>query len=187
MGQLVRLGNAAGAAAIAVILLIAFGLQFGLKELPCPLCNLQRAAFVLCGFGFLLNLRFGIQPLHYGLTLLGALFGLVASGFQALLYIAPGTAAHGAPVLGLHLYTWSLLLSFAVIAFVAVLMIFSGRPEHHNTDHQTALRFRGVSRLAAYLLIAATLANAANSFLLCGPAECSDNPTSYWISKYLPS
>ena len=187
MGQLVRLGNAAGAAAIAIVLLIAFGLQVGLKELPCPLCNLQRVAFVLCGFGFLLNLRFGVQPLHYGLTLLGALFGLVASGFQALLYIAPGTAAHGTPVLGLHLYTWSLILFFAVIACVAALMIFSGRPEHHGSDHQAVLRFRGVSRLAAYLLVAATLANAANSFLLCGPVECSDNPTSYWISKYLPS
>jgi len=187
VGPLVRLGNAAGTAAIATILLIAFGLQFGLKELPCPLCNLQRVAFVLCGFGFLLNLRFGVQPLHYGLTLLGALFGLVASGFQALQYVAPGTAAHGAPVLGLHLYTWSLILFFAVIAGVAALMIFSGRSEHHSSDHQAALRFRGVYRLAAYLLIAATLANAANSFLLCGPVECSDNPTSYWISKYLPS
>ncbi len=187
MGPLVRLGNAAGTAAIATILLIAFGLQFGLKELPCPICNLQRVAFVLCGFGFLLNLRFGVQPLHYGLTLLGALFGLVVSGFQALQYIAPGTAAHGVPVLGLHLYTWSLILFFAVIACVATLMIFSGRLEHHNTDHQAALRFRGIYRMAAYLLIAATIANAANSFLLCGPAECSDNPTSYWISKYLPS
>ena len=85
MGQLVRLGNAAGAAAMAVILLIAFGLQFGLNELPCPLCNLQRVAFVLCGFGFLLDLRFGAHPLHYGLALLGALFGLVVSGRQVLL------------------------------------------------------------------------------------------------------
>ena len=76
MGPLIRLGNAAGAAGIATILMVAFGLQFGLNEPPCPLCNLQRAAFVLCGFGFVLNLRFGIQPLHYGLVLLGALFGL---------------------------------------------------------------------------------------------------------------
>lgn len=187
MGPVVRLGNAAGAAGMATILLVAFGLQFGLNELPCPLCNLQRVAFVLCGFGFLLNLRFGAQPLHYALTLLGALFGLAVSGRQMLLHIVPGSGAYGTPMLGMHLYTWSLILFLAVIAIVAILMIFSGRPEHHSNDHQTALRFRGVSRLAAYLLIAATLANAANSFLLCGPAECSDNPTSYWISKYLPS
>lgn len=187
MGAVVRLGNAAGAASMATILLVTFGLQFGLKELPCPLCNLQRVAFVLCGFGFLLNLRFGAQPLHYALTLLGALFGLVVSGRQVLLHIVPGSGSYGTAMLGLHLYTWSLILFFAVIAVVAVLMIFSGRPEHHNTDHQAALRFRGVYRLAAYLLVAATLANAANSFLLCGPVECPDTPTSYWISKYLPS
>jgi disulfide bond formation protein DsbB len=187
VGALVRLGNAFGTAGIAVILLVAFGLQFGLKELPCPLCNLQRVAFVLCGFGFLLNLRFGTQPLHYGLILLGALFGLVVSGRQVLLFILPGAGAYGSPVLGLHLYSWSVILFFAVIAGVALLMVFSGRPEHHSSDHQAALRFRGIYRLAAYLLIAATLANAASSFAQCGPVECSDKPTSYWISKYLPS
>lgn len=187
MGAFVRLGNAAGAAGMATLLLVAFGLQFGLKELPCPLCNLQRVAFVLCGFGFLLNLRFGAQPLHYALTLLGALFGLAVSGRQVLLHIVPGGSAYGSPLLGFHLYTWALLLFLGVIAFVAVLMLLTGRPEHHNTDHQAALRFRGVYRLAAYLLIAATLANAINSFLLCGPFECSDNPTDYWISKYLPT
>jgi len=187
MGPFLRLGNAAAAAGMATILLVAFGLQFGLKEFPCPLCNLQRVAFVLCGFGFLLNLRFGAQPLHYALTLLGALFGLAVSGRQVLLHVAPGGSAYGSPMLGLHLYTWALLLFLAVIVLVALLMMFSARPEHHNTDHQAALRFRGVYRLAAYLLIAATLANVANSFLLCGPFECSDNPTDYWISKYLPT
>ena len=187
MGALVRLGNAAGAAGLATILLIVFGLQFGLKELPCPLCNLQRVAFVLCGFGFLLNLRFGAQPLHYGLILLGALFGIAVSGRQVLLHIVPGGGAYGSSLLGLHLYTWALILFFAVIAGVAVLMIFGGRPEHHNTDHQAALRFNGIYRLAAYLLIAATLANVVNSFLLCGPFECSDNPTDYWISRFLPT
>ena len=187
MGALVRLGNAVGTAGIAIILLIAFGLQFGLKETPCPLCNLQRVAFVLCGFGFLLNLRFGAQPLHYGLTLLGALFGLVVSGRQVLQFILPGAGAYGSPVLGLHLYSWSVVLFFAVIAGVALLMILSGRPEHLNTDHLAELRFRGVHRLAAYLLIAATLANAASSFAQCGPIECPDNSTGYWISRYLPS
>ncbi len=59
MGPFVRLGNAAGATGIATALLVAFGLQFGLNEPPCPLCILQRVAFVLCSFGFVLNLRFG--------------------------------------------------------------------------------------------------------------------------------
>jgi disulfide bond formation protein DsbB len=93
MGQLARLGNAVAAAGIAIVLLVAFGLQFGLKELPCPLCNLQRVAFALCGFGFLLNLRFGVQPLNYGLSLLAALFGVAVAGRQVLLHIVPGSGS----------------------------------------------------------------------------------------------
>ena len=186
MGPLVRLGNAVGAAGIAIVLLVAFGLQFGLKELPCPLCNLQRVAFALCGFGFLLNLRFGVQPMHYGLTLLAALFGVAVAGRQVLLHIVPGTGAYGSTLFDIHLYTWSLLAFVGVIAGVAVLLILGGRPEHERGDHQATMRFRGIYRFAAYLLIALTLANAVNSFAQCGPLECEDDPKGYWIDKYLP-
>src|SRR5262245_44049143 len=110
MASLVRLGNAIGPAGIAIVLLVAFGMPFALNELPCPLCILQRAALVLCGFGFLLNLRFGVQPLHYGLSILAALFGAVVAGRQVLLHIVPGTGAYGSALFGLHLYTWSLIL-----------------------------------------------------------------------------
>jgi disulfide bond formation protein DsbB len=186
MASLVRLGNAIGAMGIAIVLLAAFGIQFLQAELPCPLCVLQRVALVLCGFGFLLNLRFGVQPLHYGLTILAALFGAMAAGRQVLLHIVPGTGAYGSALLGLHLYTWSLILFGAVIVGVAVLMIMGGRPDHDRSDHQAAMRFRGIHRFAAWLLIAVTLTNALNSFVLCGPVECAPDPTGYWIAKYLP-
>jgi disulfide bond formation protein DsbB len=186
MASLVRLGNAVGAMGIAIVLLADFGIQFALNELPCPLCSLQRAALVLCGFGFLLNLRFGVQPLHYGLTILAALFGAMAAGRQVLLHIVPGTGAYGSPLFGLHLYTWSLILFGAVIAGVAVLMIADGRPDRDRSDHQAAMRFRGIPRFAAWLLIAVTLANALNNFALCGPVECAPDPKGYWIAKYLP-
>ncbi|MFI5000849.1 MAG: disulfide bond formation protein B [Reyranellales bacterium] len=180
---LVRLGNALGALGIASVLLIGFGLQFGLNELPCPLCMLQRVAFVLCGFGFILNLRFGSQPLHYGLTLLGALFGLAASGRQVLLHIVPGTGAYGSPILGLHFYSWALVLFIAVVLGTAFLLILSGggRLEHDRFDSRIADRFAGFYKFAAYMLILATLANAVASFVQCGPLECPDNPTSYWL------
>ena len=153
MGPIVRLGNGIGAAGIATILLIAFGLQFGLNELPCPLCNLQRVAFVLCGFGFILNLRFGMQPLHYGLILLSALFGVVVSGYQVVQHIAPGAVAYGAPLLGMHLDTWSLLLFFAVIALVALLLMMVGpaRPRPQRPSDGDALsRHPPVRRLPAH-------------------------------------
>jgi Mn2+/Fe2+ NRAMP family transporter len=93
--------------------------------------------------------------------------------------------AYGSAVFGLHLYTWSLILG-AVIAGVAVLLILGGRPEHDRSDHQAAMRFHGIHRFAAWLLVAVTLANALNSFALCGPVECADDPAGYWIAKYLP-
>ena len=134
---------------------------------------------MLCGFGFLLNLRFGVQPLHYGLSILAALFGIAAAGRQVLLHIVPGTGAYGSALFGLHLYTWSALFFAAVIAGIALLMIIGGRSDDE------APRFRGFSRFAAWLLIAATLANALNSFALCGPVECDPDPAGYWIAKVL--
>jgi len=114
-----------------------------------------------------------------------ALFGVVASGYQVLQHIAPGAAAYGSPILGMHLDSWSLVLFFAVIAAAALLLMMSGRPDHDRSDHQTATRFRGLLRFAVYLLITVTLANAASSVAQCGPMECAAKPIGYWIAKYL--
>ena len=182
MTGLVRFGNALGALGLALILLAGFGFQFGLNELPCPLCLLQRVAFVLCGFGFLLNLRYGSQPFHYGLILLSALYGLAASGRQVLLHIVPGSGGYGSPIFGLHFYTWAFLLFLAVILGAAFLLVLSGggRIEHDRFESRAA-RFGAFSKFAAYMLIFATLANAVGTFVECGPIECPDNPTSYWL------
>lgn len=183
MEPLVRLGNAAAAIGIAAVLLVAFVMQFALGELPCPLCILQRVAFALCGFGFLINLRFGIQPLHYGLSLVAALFGAATSGRQVLLHIVPGSGAYGEALFGLHLYTWSLIAFLAVIVGIAVLMILEGT---RDDDRRAPRPLRGIYRLAAFSLIVVTFANALNSFVQCGPIECEDDPKVYWIARYLP-
>lgn len=178
---LVRFGNWLGAMAIAGVLLIAFVLQFAQNELPCPLCQLQRVALVLCGFGFLLNLRYGSQPAHYGVILLSALFGLAVAGRQVLLHIVPGDPGYGPLFLGLHLYTWTFVFFLATILGVAVLMLLSGREPETRREGRHALPMGVASRLAAWLLILVTLANAVASFALCGPIECPDNPTTYWL------
>ncbi len=189
MSPLVRFGNGLAVGCFALILAITFGLQFTLRELPCPLCQLQRLAIVLCGFGFILNLRLGPQPAHYGLVLLSALFGLAVSGRQVMLHIVPGSGGYGSTIFGLHLYSWGVLLFLAVIAGVAVLMVLSGsgRFDHVRSDAQAAAQFTGFPRLMSTLLIVMTLANALAAFALCGPFECPDTPTGYWIEKYLPA
>ena len=181
MVPLVRFGNWLGVFGVTLVLLVAFVLQFLRHELPCPLCLLQRIAFVLCGFGFLLNLRYGAQPAHYGAAILGTLFGLAVSGRQVLLYILPGDPGYGPPLLGLHLYSWT-FVSFAVMLLgIAVLLLFGGGAEPDRREGRRGPVMGGLSRLAAWLLIAVTLANAVATFALCGPIECPDKPSSYWL------
>ncbi|UYN95161.1 MAG: disulfide bond formation protein B [Enhydrobacter sp.] len=183
MPGLVRFGNTIGASGMALVLLAAFVMQFARHELPCPLCNLQRIAFVLCGFAFALNLRFGSHPYHYGLGLVAALFGLAVSGRQVLLHIASDTGHYGSAILGLHLYSWSFLIFLATIAGIAFLLLVAGTVsfESHRSSPRHPGPFHGLAKAACYLLVLVTLANAAMSFVQCGPIECPDNPTSYWL------
>ena len=110
--------NALGLLGLTLILLTALLLQFILGELPCPLCLLQRVGMVAAGFGLFLNLRFGPHPAHYGVVLLGALFGAATATRQILLHIVPGSGEYGSPLLGFHLYTWCLVIFMLAIAAV---------------------------------------------------------------------
>ena len=78
MPRLALVLNALGLYAIAGILLAAFVMQIVLQELPCPLCLLQRVAFVALAVGPILNLRFGPRPSHYALSLIAAVMGTFA-------------------------------------------------------------------------------------------------------------
>jgi len=125
--SLLRNLNALAGLGIAGILAFALIWQIVLAELPCPLCLLQRLAFVAIGFGICLNIAGGLRPSHFGVILLGALFGVLTSSRQVLLHIVPGTGHYGAPFLGLHFYSWALILFLAVILLVAlVLFLFGG-------------------------------------------------------------
>src|SRR4051812_5424863 len=64
---LVRTLNALGLLGLTGILLVAFGYQFILGELPCPLCLLQRAGFAAAGVGLALNVSVGSRPSHYAM------------------------------------------------------------------------------------------------------------------------
>jgi disulfide bond formation protein DsbB len=168
--------NALGLLAVTLVLAAALVLQLTLGELPCPLCLLQRVGFVAVGFGLLLNVRFGPAPLHYGLVILGALFGAAAAARQVLLHIVPGSGAFGSPLLGLHLYSWCLLLFLVVIAGIALLLLMEGQFERNR-----AWPARGWQRLVIGLYAGVTVLVGISAFVECGPGECPDDPTSYWL------
>ena len=169
--------NALGLSAVSVILAAAFAVQFVMGELPCPLCLLQRAGFIVVGLGFLLNLRFGINPAHYSVSLLGALAGALVAGRQILIHIAPGSAGFGSPVLGLHLYTWAFVGYCATVLAVAVMMALP----HDNRDDPW-WDAPGWIRAAAWVFAILVIGNLASTLLQCGFGACAADPVHYdWI------
>jgi disulfide bond formation protein DsbB len=167
--------NVTGLLAISGVLLFAFAWQFRYDELPCPLCLLQRVAFILAGAGMLLNLRFGPSPAHYALVIGGALGGVVAAGRQVLLHMAPGDPGYGGPVFGLHFYTWALLAFAAMIAWAAFMLVL----DRKATDNAMPRRAGFFAGLAMWLFFLVSLGNTVSTTLECGLGPCPDNPTGY--------
>lgn len=165
---------------ITAILVGAFTEQLVFGELPCPLCLLQRAGLIAVGLGFMLNLRFGIAPLHYGLILVSALVGAAASVRQILLHIAPGDPGFSKALFGYHMYTWSFVSFIGVIlgvAFLLALMKPGAQPERAHS------RLAGFTSLIFLLIV---VANLLSTLLQCGLTQCDDDPTTYvWLDLAL--
>lgn len=171
--------NTLALALITAVLGSAFVEQIVFGELPCPLCLLQRAGLIAVGLGFLLNLRFSIQSLHYGVTLLGALVGAGASVRQILLHIAPGDPGYSKAIFGFHLYTWSFVTFVCIIAGVAVLLCLSSKTQ--NSRPVFAGRMTGLVMLAFLVII---FGNLVSTLLECGFTQCGDDPVRYlWLDS----
>ncbi len=113
---------------IAATLIGSLGYQFVLGELPCPLCVVQRLAFLLACVGPVGILRSNAagqcsganQARGLAMTIFASLVGAAASIRQILLHIVPPDAGYGPPVLGIHLYSWALVVFACLIASCAV-------------------------------------------------------------------
>jgi disulfide bond formation protein DsbB len=149
------------------VLLGAFGVQFLEGELPCPLCILQRLGMMLAATGaayMLVKWKDGeLSPLDYmtghGMIILGALGGSFVSIRQILLHIMPGDAGYGDPVLGLHLYSWALVVFVCLIGSSAICLLFG------NWFLEGRARPGWWSRATLGLLALLILANTVNIFL----------------------
>lgn len=169
--------NTLALAVISAVLGGAFLEQIFMGELPCPLCLLQRAGLMVVGLGFLLNLRLGIQPLHYGVTILGALVGAATSVRQILLHIAPGDPGYSKAVFGFHMYTWSFLSFVGVMFGVGILLCLMGKNDTGRSNY--AGRITGLIMLTFLIIVAGNLVS---TLLECGFTQCPDDPIRYlWV------
>ena len=166
--------NAVALSGIGAILLVAFYYQLAFDELPCPLCLLQRAGFILIGIGFAMNLRFGVRGLHYGCVLLSAVATAVIAVRQTLLHISPDAGAYGSALWGLHFYTWSLVVSVLIVLFVALLLIVDRANERARPVSMSIF-----GRIAIAIFAFTAMANLVSTVLECGGGECASDPVSY--------
>src|SRR5260221_5420299 len=116
--------NALGLYAIALVLLVAFAAQLVLHELPCPLCLLQRIQFAMLAVGPILNLRFGVRPSHYAVSLLTAVAGAAFAARQILLHITPRDPRYCSALIRYHLYTFALISASIDVAAGAGMLLF---------------------------------------------------------------
>ena len=178
---LALLGNAW---VLLAILAAAFFAQFAMGEPPCPLCVMQRVAMMLAALGpcytLLTTQREGLTArvigVGAGMTVLASLLGAAISIRQVLLHILPGDPGFGAPIFGLHLYTWAAIAFGCTIAASGVQLLglhwFSG---------YAARRIPG-ARLTGIALGVMLVANILSVIAEAGFAwRLPDNPTSYLL------
>lgn len=175
---LARQLNAFFVLAMCAMLLGAYGVQFILRELPCPLCLLQRAGMLGVAFGGLLNVKFGVRPSHYGIALLSGMLGGAVSTRQVLLHIVPGTGSYGTAFFGLHLYTWALITFVAVALVIAIMFLLDGQFDAADAP-PSGHPLHGLAAAAFALAFVIAVANAVTTSLMCGFAGCPDDPTGY--------
>lgn len=110
-----------GILTVFVILSAALVMQFVYGEVPCPLCELQRAGFLSIAIALFMNLRYGNKVAHWAIVILSAFAGIVVSMRQILLHVND-PIGFGSAILGLHMYTWC-LVGFAMVILGATLML----------------------------------------------------------------
>lgn len=158
---------------VCSILLGAFYFQFVLGEHPCPLCLLQRMGMLGVILGLACNTWLGFRNEHVAIVLISALVGVTFSIRQVLLHVCPvpgEPTGYGTPVMGMHLYTWGVLIFGASILFAAVFLLMI-KNEPADTRRTPIAFEKGAFHLAAGIC----LANVIATFFECGFGPCCEN------------
>lgn len=173
------------AAYLGILSTAMFYFQFAQGEFPCPLCILQRMAMMIVVIGPIFVVSKALQgrssvgtlATGAGISIIGAVLGMIMSARQVLLHIAPGDPGYGTAVLGMHLYTWALVSFLVVLVFCGAMLaantwVVPVAPAH------PALRM--LARVVIWLFLATIAINAVVVFAEAGwNLYLPDDPTGY--------
>ncbi len=166
MEKILRFANALFILVLMGILSGSYYIQFFKHEMPCALCIFQRFAMCGIGLGCFLNLRNGLAPKHYGLSLLFALFGASVSLRHIAFHACPGFPPFGMPVFGLSLYTWAFLtFIFSIFATALLLLLQPKEPLPPS-------KFNLFEWTISLLLLLFLLSNSYTTYLECFWGPC---------------
>ncbi len=130
-----------GVIGVVIILGAALFVQFIYHEEPCPLCLLQRAAFLNIGISLLMNVKYGNRVSHWAFVILSATAGIAVSVRQILLHIN-NPNGYGDALFGLHLYSWCFVVfASAIIGSAIMLVIYPEVPLENGEKKQDAKRY----------------------------------------------
>ncbi|MEI7915977.1 MAG: disulfide bond formation protein B [Mycobacteriaceae bacterium] len=172
--------------AYCFVMLSAFFIQFVEGEFPCPLCMLQRYGMILSTLGALyviMQARRGtLTTAGYaqglGMGLIASIAGSSVSVRQILLHIKPGDSGYGAPVLGLHLYTWAFITFVIVMLYVGLMLMLM--PRGIPVAPPVGAAARGLSTAIIWVFLGVIAANVIAIIFLEGFAGVlPDDPESY--------
>jgi disulfide bond formation protein DsbB len=158
--------------ALAGVLTAAMAFQYFDREIPCPLCLLQRVAMFGCCFGLMQQLRGGETQRGAGIALIFAVLLLVISVRQTLLDIVPrpGHAYIGSAVFGLHMAVWSILIAVALLLGLGVRLTLVGGPGATPEPEGSTLR-RLTYGLGLYVVVICAI-NVVSVLAQCGLGQC---------------
>jgi hypothetical protein len=149
-------------------------------HVPCACSNASSSP--CWQWGPILNVRFGLRPSHYGVSLLTAVAGAAFAARQILLHVMPGDPGYGSALLGYHYYTWAFIGFAVAIIALAIMLLF----DNQFRDDGKPQPVGALAGTAVGLVIALTALNVISTLLECGFGACPDNPVAYELLKRGP-
>jgi disulfide bond formation protein DsbB len=162
---------------ISIVSLFAIVVQLISHDIPCPLCLLQRVGILAIALPYILNIMNYRHRFHYLISIIAALLTMMPSIRQVFLHITPDSGSYGDTLLGLHLYTWVVILCISIILWSSILMTFCT-----NQPNYKKIGIFEKIILSIYFLI--ILFNIASTFLECGFTQCPADPTVYQMLQH---